>query len=98
MNMEAFMSKLKELKMKMAELESMEESEGCNEMAEVMGEEKPEMMASAPEKEESLDEKLSDDDIMEAFGKKKKMPPKAGMKVAMMISKPKMKPAMGKYK
>lgn len=106
-DMSAFMSKLKELKMKMAELENMEEqlpgadqasadsAEGPIEgLEEKLGIDKPEDSESPPDESGQI----GDDDMMEMMGKKKKLPPKAGMKIAIAVGKSKGKPLFGKYK
>lgn len=98
----AFMSKLKELKLKMAELENMEDQlpEGEQKLAEAS--ESPEMqemeesMGIEKHEEPAEGSELSDDDLMEAFGKKKKMPAKPGMKIAIAVGKSKGKPLFGK--
>ena len=112
MSMQAFMSKLKELKVKMAELENMEESmspadeatadkaEGPIEgVEENLGLDKdaPGEETNEGESPSSDDGKLSDDDVLDLFGKKKKPAPKAGMKIAIAVGKSSPK-AMGKYK
>lgn len=107
MSMQAFMSKLKELKMKMAELENMEEAlppgdevkadaaEGApmEDMEEKIGLDKPDEVDEVPPGDQ-----VDDEELMSMFGKKKKPVPKAGMKIAIAVGKPKMSPAMGKYK
>lgn len=106
-DMNAVLKKLKELKMKMAALENMEGDE--HEGVDLEEGEAPQSSAiAALEKKDDVDaldngvdsdvsSDISDDDMMELMGKKKKVAPKSGMKIAiaMKASKPK---AMGKYK
>lgn len=105
MSMQAFLGKLKELKLKMAELENMEdqlpqgeqekaesaEGDGMEGLEESMGIEKQ-------DSPEDSGEEMSDDDLMSAFGKKKKEPAKPGMKIAFAFGKSKGKMPMGKFK
>lgn len=105
MSMAAFMGKLKELKLKMAELENMEagsdapaeevESPAVESVEEkaVGGDEPGEETNSDPAAMKGGE--LSDDEVLDLFGKKKKPAPKAGMKIAIAVGKP---AAKGKYK
>ena len=96
MNMAAFLGKLKELKVKMAELENMEENlpDSSPEIAEEEKlENKVDQLVTTEEAEK--DPELGEEEVLSLFGKKKKEAPKAGMKVA-FAQKPKAK--MGKYK
>lgn len=110
MDMSAFLAKLKELKMKMAELENMEEqlpddqqsaadkAEGpeMESLEEKIGVDKPEPVSGVSE--EDGEGKLSDDELMDMMGKKKKPMPKAGMKIAIAVGKPKGMSMFGKHK
>jgi hypothetical protein len=104
MNMEALLAKLKELKIKMAELENAEggmPSEAKEESSEAESPEVEKLEAKVDVldlgKEEPKDE-MSDEDLMSAFGKKKKEAPKPGMKLAIASGKSKGKPLFGKHK
>lgn len=89
MNTQAFLSKLKELKQKMAELENLEQQEGEGEV-DVL--EKPE--ESIEDKVENLEAseapagddegELGEEELLSMFGKVKKAP-KPGMKVAVAV-------------
>ncbi len=100
MSMQAFMEKLKELKLKMAELENMEQSEGSGEHSSAVQEESP-AVEKLEDKVDNLvpndeaESEMDDDSLMEAFGKKKAMK-KPGMKIAIAVGKSKGKPLFGK--
>ncbi len=103
MSMHAFMGKLQELKAKMAELESMEESLPGAEAVEEVAEESAmpgEEVSSAPEavaSEEEKSEGLGEEEILDLFGKKKKPAPKASGVMIAVGSHGRGKP-MGKHK
>ncbi len=103
MKMEALMAKLKELKLKMAELENAEESgespkEELAESESTAVEKLEEKVESADLSKDPAEPEMSDEDLMSAFGKKKKEAPKPGMKIAIAVGKSKGKPLFGKHK